>query len=675
MKKTLNTLLALALALAMIFGCVSFAAAEEAAAPAGPQAYLMYADAGWTENHQYWGGEAAEGITATNADITGPGAYTVDLEFAEEGAGLAFAAVGITDGELKLPGYTIEVTSIRVNGEDVPLTSLGYTSSDDGIVTRENIYNEWVSELPADARTYSGRLEGASPIIVDKEAFESVKSVEVDFILRQYMIDEAYIMYADAGWTEDHCYWGGDAPAGVNPENALIDGFGDYSVKLSFDTPAEGLAFSALGIVLGEKTYPGAYLKINKMTVNGEEIEVAKGYTSSDDGICTRMNLYNEWVSDLPEDAHSFDGTLEGAAPIIVDKEKFTSVSEIAIDFSLVPVTDTAYLMFADAGWTENHQYWGGEPAEGITAGNVTVEGPGTYTVGLEFAEPAEGLAFTAVGIVNGEKSFNGYFIDITDIKVNGESIAVGKGYTSSDDGICTRENIYNEWVSDLPSDARRADGDLEGAAPIIVDKEAFASVNSVEVTFDYIYGKPIVKDEGAPLTAEEAAELQKIDYNAYIGVQSETYIFRNTWDEANYGRDAEDGLYFNRLTGWDADNNAVDYGGTFTDVLLTKDDTYTVSLTTGDMGFGSDTFFRMLFVSTELPSKLVKDGFVTIDDVQVKIGDAATQKYTDVDTSGEYVRIIIIDEYNRGEAPFGYTVPGANATISITFTVTGLTD
>ena len=66
---------------------------------------------------------------------------------------------------------------------------------------------------------------------------------------------------------------------------------------------------------------------------------------------------------------------------------------------------------------------------------------------------------------------------------------------------------------------------------------------------------------------------------------------------------------------------------------------------------------------------------YVKIEDVKVKIGDAATKEYTDVDTKGDYARIIIIDEYNRGEAPFGYTMPGADATISITFTVTGLTD
>ena len=667
MKKTLSTILALVMALSLLFGCVGFAAAEDAAAPAGPMAYLMYADGAWA--YQYWGADTPEGVTPINAEITGPGAYTVGLEFAEEAQGLAFSAIGITDGELKLPGYSIELKAIRVNGEEIAFQK-GYTSSDDGVVTRMNIYNEWVTDIPSDAHSFDGSLENAAPIIVDKEAFAAVKKVEADFVLHRAT---AYIMYADAAWAKQ--YWGGAAADGITATNAEIAEPGDYTVALEFAEPAEGLAFTALGLTNGELSFPGAFLKINEIRINGEAIAFEKGYTSSDDKITTRMNIYNEWVSDLPEDAHSFDGSVEDAKPVIVDKELFASVSKIEIDFTLVPVTDTAYLMYADAAWTEKGQYWGGDAPEGVTAANAEITGPGTYTVGLEFAEEAQGLAFTAVGIVNGEKTFNGYFINVTEVKVNGEAIELGKGYTSSDDGICTRENLYNEWVAELPSDARRADGDLEGASAMIVDKEAFASVKSVEVTFDFIYGKPIAKDD-APLTAEEAAELQKVDYNAYIGVQSETYIFRNTWDEANYGRDSQDNPEcFGQLTGWDADNNKVNYGGTFEDVLLSKDGTYTVSLTTGDMGFGSDTFFRMLFVSTEIPSKLVKDGYVTIDNVQTKIGDAATQNYTDVDVSGDYARIVVIDEYNRGDAPFGYTVPGANATISITFTVTGLTD
>ncbi len=631
--------------------------------------YLMFANADWSV--QYWGGDAPEGVTVTNADVTGAGSYTVGLAFDTPSEGLAFTAVGLENGEVAFPGYAIEVTGIRVNGEAIEFGK-GYTSSDDGVVTRMNLYNEWVSDLPEDAHSYDGSLEGATPTPVSKDAFTGVTSFEVDFVLHQYGVDTGYIMFANGDWSVQ--YWGGEAPEGVTVTNAVVEGPGDYTVGLAFDTPSEGVAFTALGIVNGEKTLNGASLKINEIRVNGEPVEFAKGYTSSDDGVTTRMNIFNEWVSALPEDARSYDGTTEGASWIILDTAAFTGVTSYEIDFTVVPVTDTAYIMYANSDWSV--QYWGGEAPEGVTAENATVNGQGTYTVSLTFDQPAAGLAFAAVGIVTGEQTFPGYFIDIASIKVNGEFIPVSAGYTTSDDGITTRENIYNEWVSELPAEARRADGSLEGASAIIVDTAAFAEVSSVEVTFDYIYGKPAEKAADAPLTEDEAAELLKVDYNAYIGVQTTSYIFRNSWDEGNYGRDSEANPdFFWRLTGWDGDGNAVDYGGTFEDAVLTTAGSYSVSLTTGDMGFGSDEAFRLLFVSTDIPSKLVKDGFLEITDVQIKIGESATQKYTDVDTSGEYVRIVVFDEYNRSEDPFGYTVPGANATITITFTVSGLTD
>ena len=71
MKKSLSTILALMLALALTLGCVSFAASEAAEAapqPAAPLAHLMYADGSWT--YQYWGAETPEGITPINAENT-----------------------------------------------------------------------------------------------------------------------------------------------------------------------------------------------------------------------------------------------------------------------------------------------------------------------------------------------------------------------------------------------------------------------------------------------------------------------------------------------------------------------------------------------------------------------------------------------------------------------------
>ena len=684
MKKWLSLLLTAALLLSTVTGAMAWTfgpaelpqTSEPTEAPAeepeeepaeepkpAAMAYIMYADSAWAA--QYWGSDV-EGVTATNVSVTGEGDYTVGLEFANTARGLAFAALGLKDGENLFPGYYLRINAIRVNGEAVAFNK-GYTSSDDKIETRMNIYNEWVSEVPADARSFDGDLEGVSPIIVDKAAFESVKSVEVDFSVLKHGVDSAYIMYADSAWAAQ--YWGTPAE-GVTATEAEITGFGDYTVGLEFATEAQGLAFAALGLKKGEITYPGAYLKINAIRVNGEDVAFNKGYTSSDNGIETRMNVYNEWVSELPKDARSFDGDLEGASWIIVDKEAFASVKTVEIDFSLIPVTDTAYIMFADSAWTA--QYWG-SPAEGVTATDVTVDGPGTYTVSLSFATPANGIAFTAVGVKKGEVNFPGYFIDVKSVKVNGEELTLGKGYTSSDDKIETRENLYNEWVSEVPADARRADGDLEGAAAIIVDKEAFAEVSTMEVTFDYIYGVAAAQDADAPMTEDDAKALMAEGFKAYIGVQGkDTYVFRNAWNDS-YGLNDTENPFFYRLTGWDESNNAVDYGGTFVDADITADGEYTVSLTTGEMGFGSTEAFNLLFVSTNIPSKLVADGFLTISDVRTKIGDARTQEYTDVDVSGDYVRLVVVDTYNRSSEPFGYTVPGPDTTISITFTVSGM--
>ena len=661
MKKTLAAILCLALV--MSAASIVPAAAEET----GAVAYLMYADGAWANQYWYDGNEYP--VKATTASITGPGAYTVGLEFNEEAQGLAFTALGIDQGEALLPAYTIEITAIRVNGEEIAFEK-GYTSSDDGVTTRMNIYNEWVGEVPSDARSFDGETADAKPVIVDKELFAAVKTVEVDFILHQYAVDTAYIMFADGAWA--NCFWmdGNEYP--VTAKTAKIDGFGDYSVGLEFNGEAQGLAFTALGIVNGEKTYPGAYIRINAIRVNGEEIAFEKGYTSSDNGIETRMNVYNEWVGEVPADARSFDGDVSDAKPVIVDKELFAAVKSFEIDFTLLPVTDVAYLMYADGSWANSYWMDGGEYP--VTATTAEITGPGTYTVGLEFNGEAQGLAFTALGIVNGENTFNGYFIDITEIKVNGEAIAIGKGYTSSDNGIETRENIYNEWVGELPADARRADGDLEGASPVIVDREAFAAVKTVEVTFNFIYGKPIAKDD-APMTEDEAKALKEGGFHAYIGVQGkDTYVFRNAWND-NYGMNDEEHPYFYRLTGWDNPDTADgsdDLGGEFADVEITGDGEYTVSLTTGERGFGATSEFNLLFVSTDIPSKLIADGFLTIDNVKTKIGSGATQEYTNVNTDeGSYARIDVINVYQTG-ADFGYTVPGPNETITITFTVSG---
>lgn len=652
--------------------------AERAAIAAASNAYIMYANADWSI--QNWGTADAEdgSIKVTPAAVTGAGDYTVGLEFANESAGLAFTAIGIKGGEYELPGYYIKLNAIRVNGTAIE-TGTGYTSSDDGKETRMNLYNEWVSELPADARVYDGNLAEAKPVIVDKEAFAAVKTIEVDFSVVEKPIDTAYIMIANGDWSTSYFLDGQEHP-GVTAVNSVVAAEeGTYTASLEFADGLSDVSFMALGLKRGEITYPNSYLSIREIRVDGTKVDLKEGvkeYTSSDDKIETRVNIVNEWVSSLPEDARRLDDDLEGAAPVIVDKDVFKGAKKIEIDFSMAPIS--AYLMFANADWSISN--WGYTSTDAVTVQTAALKGEGSYTVGLEFATPSEGLAFTAVGIKNGEKVLPNYIIKLNSVTLNGgeENILNGINYTSSDDGKETRANIYNEWVAELPADARNKEGNLDNASPKVVDPAVFTGVKSITVNFDLIKGKEAAAapaDENK-MTKEKADELKKNGFNAYIGVQTTSYIFRNTWDEAKYGRDsAENPDAFKRLTGWDADNNMVDYGGTFQDAAIKEDGTYTVSLTTGEMGFGTDETFRMLFASTDIPSALISEGYLKIDDVQIKIGDAATQKYTDVDTSGDYARIVVFDEYNRSAEPFGYKVPGANETITITFTVSGMAD
>ena len=155
MRSKLSSIFTLLLAVVMIFGLSLSAVAEEMAAEEasgeGLTAYLMYADGSWT--NQYWFDGNEYPVTAANALVTGPGAYTVGLAFNEEATGLAFTALAIDAGEIAFPNYTLEVKEIRVNGEAIEFGKY-YTSSDDGITTRVNLYNEWVSELP-EVRTHA----------------------------------------------------------------------------------------------------------------------------------------------------------------------------------------------------------------------------------------------------------------------------------------------------------------------------------------------------------------------------------------------------------------------------------------------------------------------------------------------------------------------------------------
>lgn len=177
-----------------------------------------------------------------------------------------------------------------------------------------------------------------------EEALEAAKDrmTDEDDILPSDDAAVAWIMYQSSDYGVSYSvgdtYDPTNKTVGVKATNALITGEGTYTIGLDFSeiNGAKGVAFSAIGISNGETLYPGYIVTIDSFTVNGEECELAgKAYTSSDDGNCTRVNLFNQWVSSVPEDARTADGSLDGTSAQIWQINKKKNIENISITITV----------------------------------------------------------------------------------------------------------------------------------------------------------------------------------------------------------------------------------------------------------------------------------------------------------------------------------------------------
>ena len=156
-------------------------------------AWIMFSAGDWAVSYSvgdvYTPDSITPGVVPTDAEITGPGTYTVALDFTGTEAGYAnntaFSAVGISNGEDKYPGYCILITELKVNGTAVKLKGRNYTCADDGHCTRTNLYNEWVDMKSArdGARVLVGDLTGISATLLDQgaEEMQKIRTLEVTF--------------------------------------------------------------------------------------------------------------------------------------------------------------------------------------------------------------------------------------------------------------------------------------------------------------------------------------------------------------------------------------------------------------------------------------------------------------------------------------------------------------
>lgn len=157
-------------------------------------AWIMYVSSDWALTHNtgddYGSNGRVEGVSSVDVAITQAGIYTVSIDFSQTSAGHAsgieFMALGIFHGETNFPDYIVRINEIKVNGEVIDLRGISYTTADKGgeieDTTRVNLYNAWVTTVPADVRLEQERLRPhATPVIVYPDDFETVVTIEVTF--------------------------------------------------------------------------------------------------------------------------------------------------------------------------------------------------------------------------------------------------------------------------------------------------------------------------------------------------------------------------------------------------------------------------------------------------------------------------------------------------------------
>lgn len=492
----------------------------------------------------------------------------------------------------------------------------------------------------------------------------------------------AYLNFADSSWSVQ--FWNdGNDYSPVVSNMAEVTGYGTYTVSLDFsgvEGGAPDITFMDVEISNGEAAFPNSYMTIDSVKINGEEVALAgTPYTSSDDGVTTRTNLFNSWVSDATtvENARTADGSAAGITPCPVDNTLYTGITSVEVTFTLgdgvlcnaggaaeAVLSEESYPAFIAIGAdkeAENDwgfQYYGGDAGD-LTVTSGEIKNGETTTLSVEFPSEVFYTWFVSPCMVVEDSSVISK--DSTfDVKVflDGEEVAVD---------MAAGDSCWAEGTGDYPAEqcVRIAGGYNEWGTKYLAESPKGFTNITFEITPTIYIAAP----------AEEESSAAAVDlngtYNAYIGFQTPKYSFRNEFYEASYGRDTD---YFNQVTGWDADNNAVVIEGTFTDAAIAGNGTYTVSvdgLAFPEGEFADQEYMNLLFISTDIPNS----GEITISDVALKVDGkdvslASAGAIVSPD-SKEYVTILLQNIWNTEVKEIGYyAVPMSN--ISITFTVSG---
>src|SRR5690625_1003077 len=506
MKSFHKKIIGLLLMTLLTFFGLSFGTNKVKAEETEAKAYIAFAANDW--EIQYWGEDDNETVVATNQTVSALGEYTVKIDVSEAAdiESLEFMALMISNGETLFPNNYMNITSVKVDGEEIELETDTYTSSDDEVETRTNLYNVWVSKV-TEGRTPYGSLAGVSPTPLNPEDIYGMDTLEITFTLEDG-VDEtpiAYLQFADKSWGDGQFWLDGSEYEGVAAVTVPVTELNEsYTVSLDF-TAIEGggageVEFFDVEILNGEIVFPGSFMEIDEVKINGEVVELATAtYTSTDNDVHTRTNLYNNWVGGPIVQGRTKDGSLEGISAKPVTFEGITKVETIEVTFTLVegvklgatplPEEGTkAYIVLADSTWEV--QYWaidGEDNHEDIIMDMPEITGYGQYTVKIDLTEVGaiDGLEFFGFEILGGEMYFPANYTHVDEIKINGDIVELaGKAYTSSENGVDTRVNLINNWVTAIESGRVDEGLTLEDVSAKPLDIEGITEILTVEITF-----------------------------------------------------------------------------------------------------------------------------------------------------------------------------------------------
>ena len=278
-------------------------------------------------------------------------------------------------------------------------------------------------------------------------------------------------------------------------------------------------------------------------------------------------------------------------------------LSVFAALFLSIGVYASAYTAEFSAQFDKDfNEFYGEWPtAEKLKTSTAVFNADVLSSIIIEFDTP---VAFSGVfAAIETDMPYPGSIGEIVSLKLDGAEIEV-RHVLNDAEGLVKNETLRlvlcNQWDFEITEQP--------------ADLSALGAFSALEVSFvvtpaDNPPAESITASHAAPVFDPYGA------YTAYLGLQTDSWIFREEWANAAYGAN---GLYwggdnhFNRLYHVDT---AMPRLGAFTNAEIAGNGTYRVSL--NGLTREDALYFNRLFVSTDIPIS----GDITVTDVKVTLG------------------------------------------------------